>query len=145
MFFLQYLYAFDTSTVKTKVLVSLHRVILSLESPNKFGKSIPEFEETHSSVLGCERRPVSASIISRSCFGSFLVCVYKFSSHYLNNIIFYRQQFGNSSDRITLYLHVTFLRCLICTPAGRWLGSVSQTSELSSSLCFSTVSKCGLQ
>ena len=56
-----------------------------------FGKSIPEFGETHSSVLGCERRPVSASIMSRSCFSSFSVCVYKFSSHYLNNIIFYRQ------------------------------------------------------
>ena len=55
-----------------------------------FGKSIPEFIETHSSVLGCERRPVSASILSRSCFSSFPVCVYKFSSHYLNNIIFYR-------------------------------------------------------
>jgi len=53
--------------------------------------SIPEFGETHSSVLGCERRPVSASIVSRSCFSSFPVCVYKFSSHYLNNIIFYRQ------------------------------------------------------
>ena len=36
-----------------------------------FGKSIPEFGETHSSVLGCERRPVSASIMSRSCFASF--------------------------------------------------------------------------
>jgi len=47
--------------------------------------------KTHSSVLGCERRPVSASIMSRSCFASFLVCVYKFSSHYLNTIIFYRQ------------------------------------------------------
>ena len=56
-----------------------------------FGKSIPEFGETHSSVPGCERRPVSASIMSRSCFASFLVCVYKFSSHYLNNIIFYGQ------------------------------------------------------
>ena len=56
-----------------------------------FGKSIPEFGETYSSVLGCERRPVSASIMSRSCFASFLVCVYKFSSNYLNNIIFYRQ------------------------------------------------------
>jgi len=43
-----------------------------------FGKSIPEFGETHSSVLGCERRPVSASIICRSCFASFPVCVYKF-------------------------------------------------------------------
>jgi len=56
-----------------------------------FGKNIPEFGETHSSVLGCERRPVSASIMSRSCFASFPVCVYKFSSHYLNNITFYRQ------------------------------------------------------
>jgi len=54
----------------------------------QFGKSIPEFGETHSSVFGCERRPVSASIISRSCFAPFPVCVYKFSSHYLNNIIF---------------------------------------------------------
>jgi len=57
----------------------------------QFGKSIPEFGETHSSVLGCERRTVSASIVSRSCFASFPVCVYKFSSHYLNNINFYRQ------------------------------------------------------
>ena len=61
--------------------IYLYRVILSLEAPNKFGKSIPEFGETHSSVLGCERRPVSASIMSRSCFASFLVCVYKFSSY----------------------------------------------------------------
>ena len=68
-----------------------------------FGKSIPESGETYSSVLGCERRPVSASIMRRSCFASFPVCVYKFSSHYLNNIIFYRQYFGTSSDRITLY------------------------------------------
>ena len=52
-----------------------------------FGKRIPEFGETHSSVLGCERRPVSASIMSRSCFASFPVGVFKFSSHYLNNII----------------------------------------------------------
>jgi len=55
-----------------------YRVILSLEVPNKFGKSIPEFGETHSSVLGCERRPVSALIMMRSCFASFPVCVYKF-------------------------------------------------------------------
>jgi len=53
-----------------------------------FGKSIPEFGETHSKVLGCERRPVSASIMSRSCFPSFPVFVYKFLSHYLDNIIF---------------------------------------------------------
>jgi len=50
-------------------------------------KSIPEFGETHSNVLGCERRPVSASIMSRSFFASFPVCVYKFSSHYLKNNI----------------------------------------------------------
>jgi len=60
----------------------------STRQRRQFGKSIPEFEETHPSVLGCERRPVSASIMSRSCFASFPVCVYKFSSRYLNNIIF---------------------------------------------------------
>jgi len=57
---------------------------------SQFGKSIPEFGETHSSVLGCERKPVSASIMSSSCFVSLPVCVYKFSNHYLSNIIFYR-------------------------------------------------------
>jgi hypothetical protein len=55
------------------------------------GKSIPEFGETHSSVLGCERRSVWASTMSRSCFASFPVCVHKLSSHYPNNIAFYRQ------------------------------------------------------
>jgi len=54
-----------------------------------FGKSIPAFGETLSSEFGCERRPVSASIMSWSCFASFPVCLYKFSSHYLNNIIFF--------------------------------------------------------
>ena len=62
--------------------------------PKKFGKSIPEFGEKHSSVLGCERRPVSASIMSRSCFASFPICIYKFSSHYLNNIIFIDNSLG---------------------------------------------------
>ena len=38
-----------------------------------FGKSIPEFGETNSNVLGCETRPVSASIMNRSCFPSFPV------------------------------------------------------------------------
>ena len=57
----------------------------------QFGKSIPEFGETHSNVLGCERRPVSASIMRGSCFASFPICVCKLSSHYLNNIIFHRQ------------------------------------------------------
>jgi len=59
-----------------------------------FGKSIPEFEEMHSSVLGCERRPVSASIMSRSCFASFPVYGYKCSCHYLSNIIFIDNSFG---------------------------------------------------
>jgi len=58
------------------------------------GKSIPKFGETHSSVLGCERRPVSASILSRFCFASFPVCVYKFSSLYLKNIIFIDSSLG---------------------------------------------------
>ena len=58
---------------------------------DNFEKSILESGETHSSVLGCERRTVSASIMSRSCFASFPICVCKCSSHYLGNIIFYRQ------------------------------------------------------
>jgi len=60
-----------------------------------FGKSIPEFGETHSRVLECKRRPVSASIMSRSCFASFPVCVYKFSSHYLNKINFIGNSLGS--------------------------------------------------
>ena len=60
-----------------------------------FGKNIPEFGETHSSVLECERRPVSASVMSRSCFASFSVHVYKFSSHYLNKIIFIDNSLGS--------------------------------------------------
>ena len=59
-----------------------------------FGKSIPEFGEMFSIILGCERRPVSASIMSSSCFASFPVCVYKFLSHYLNNIIFIDNSLG---------------------------------------------------
>jgi len=50
----------------------------SIRQRRHFGKSIPEFGETHSSVLGCERRPVSAWIMSRSYFASFPACVYKF-------------------------------------------------------------------
>ena len=41
--------------------------------------------------IDIERRPFSASIVSRSYFASFPVYVYKFSSLYLSNIIFYRQ------------------------------------------------------
>ena len=69
-------------------------MILSLEAPNKFGKSISEFGETHSSVFGCERRPVSASITRRSCFASFFHFHFSFSSHYLNNIIFIDNNLG---------------------------------------------------
>ena len=71
-----------------------------------FGKNIPEFGERLSIVLGCERRPVSASIVSRSCFASFPVCVYKFSSHYLNNMIFIDNSLGplaRDSPCITAY------------------------------------------
>jgi hypothetical protein len=58
------------------------------------GKVFQKFGETHSSMLGCEKSPVSASIMSGSCFASFPVCVYKFSSHYLNNIIFIDNSLG---------------------------------------------------
>ena len=37
-------------------------------------------------VIDIERKQFSASIMSRSCFASFPVCNYKFSSHYLNNV-----------------------------------------------------------
>ena len=84
------------------IYICIYHVILLLGAP--------EFGETHSSVLGCKRRPVSASIISRSCFPSFPVCVYKYSSHHHNNIMFYRQQFGASSDRITLYIYIYIYR-----------------------------------
>ena len=56
-----------------------------------FGNSIPEFGEMLSNVLGCERRPFSAPIMSRSCFTLFPVFVYKFSSHYLIHKRFNRQ------------------------------------------------------
>jgi hypothetical protein len=92
----------------------LYRVILPLEAPNKFGKSIPEFAEMHSSVLGCERRPVSASIMSRSCFPSFPICVYKFSSHYLNNIIFIDNSLGPLATEslcmcVCVYIYLVFV------------------------------------
>ena len=69
-------------------------MILSLEAQNKFGKSIPEFGEMHSSVLGCEKRPVSASIMSRSSFSSFFSFHFSFSSHYFDNIIFIENSLG---------------------------------------------------
>jgi len=78
-----------------------------------FGKSIPEFGQTHSSVLGCERRPVSASIMSRSCFSSFPVCVCKFSSHYLNNIIFIDHSLGPLATESPCILCIScVIKCL---------------------------------
>jgi len=72
-----------------------------------FGTNISEFGETHSSVLGCERRPVSASIKGRSCFASFPVCVYKFSSHYLNNIIFIDNSLGPlATESSCIYIYI---------------------------------------
>jgi hypothetical protein len=46
-------------------------------------------------VLGCERRPFSTAIMSRSCFASFPVRLCKFSSHYLKNIIFIDNSLGH--------------------------------------------------
>jgi hypothetical protein len=72
--------------------LKINKMYISFQSITTFitqGDSLV-IGETHSSVLGCERRPFSTSITSRSCFASFPVCVYKFSSHYLNNN-FYRQ------------------------------------------------------
>ena len=74
-----------------------------------FGKSIPEFGEKHSSVIGCERRPVSALIMSRSCFASFPVCVYKCSSLYFNNIIFIDNSLGPVATESPC------INCLLCS------------------------------
>ena len=65
-------------TPHNRTILRRHTPKDSSRQRRHFVKNIPEFEETHSSVLGCERRPVSASNMSRSCFGSFPVCVYKF-------------------------------------------------------------------
>ena len=45
-------------------------------------------------MLGSERRQFSASVMSRSCFASYPACVYEFSNHYLNNIIFIDNSLG---------------------------------------------------
>jgi hypothetical protein len=71
--------------LKNKVYKNTPRTIEQLKYA--IGHSIPDFGETHSSVPGCEMRPFSASIMSRSCFASFPVCVYKVSNHCLNKII----------------------------------------------------------
>ena len=83
-----------------------------------FGKSIPEFGETHSNVLGCEKRPVSASIMSRSCFTSFPVCVYKFSSHYLNKVNFIDNSLGPLAMDSP---------CIRCRNRSRWRWNLSES------------------
>ena len=85
-------------------------------------KSIPEFGETHLSVLGCERKPVAASIMSRPCFASFTVCVYKFSSNYFNKIIFIDNSLGplaTESPCISVHsnIHLYPPLCLHSLPA----------------------------
>ena len=86
------MWSINNNFSKSCTVLIIYRMLLSLEDPKKFGKGIPEFGEKHSSVLGCERRPVSSPIMSRSCFISFFFHFhFSFSSHYLNNIIFYRQ------------------------------------------------------
>ena len=78
------------------------------------GKSTAKFGETHSSVLGCERLPVSASVMSRTCFASFSVCVYKFSSHYFNNIIFVHNRLGPLVRDSPCILCISWIiKCLI--------------------------------
>ena len=58
------------------------------------GKVFQNLEKRIQVCLDVKRRPVSASIMSRFCFASFPVRVYKFSSHYLNNIIFIENSLG---------------------------------------------------
>ena len=55
------------------------------------GKVFQNLEKRIQVCLDVKGDPVSASIMSRSYCASFPVCVYKFSSHYLNNVIFYGQ------------------------------------------------------
>ena len=79
-------------------------------SVDTLGKLFQNLDKTHSSVLGCERRPVSASIMSRSCFASFPVCVYKFSSHYLNNIFFIDNNLGPLATESPCIILVEYLQ-----------------------------------
>ena len=61
----------------------LYRVILSLEATNYCGNA----EHRQMQVIG----RVKYIAGDPCCFPSLPVCVYKFSSLYLNNIMFYRQ------------------------------------------------------
>ena len=59
--------------LKGKVYKNTPRTIEQLKDAirQENGKNIPEFGETHSSVLGCERRPVSTSINEQ-----VLICIF---------------------------------------------------------------------
>lgn len=61
---------------------------------NNLGKVFQNLEKNKSSVIEYERRPFLTLVMSRSCFKLLPVYVCKFSSHYLNSIIFCKQQFG---------------------------------------------------
>jgi len=67
---------------------AIHQEIQAV-NVDTLGKVFQNLKKRIPVCLDVKRRPVSASIMSRFCFASFPVCVYKFSSHYLNNIIFY--------------------------------------------------------
>jgi hypothetical protein len=72
-------------------LVSLYPLVLIRD--DSLAKC-PKLMSIKNYDIDIERRPFSASVMSRSCFASFPVCVYKFSSHYLNNIIFIDSSLG---------------------------------------------------
>ena len=101
--------------LKGKVYKNTPRTIVQLKDAirqeieavnvDTLGKVFQNLEKTYSSVLGCERRPVSATSMNRSCFASFPVCVYQFSSHYLNNIIFIDNSLGPLATESPCSLH----------------------------------------
>ena len=67
--------------------------------------------EKHIQVCLDVKGDVSTSIMSRSCFASFLVCVYKFSCYYLNTIIFIDNSLGplaRDSSCILLQVHFSW-------------------------------------
>ena len=74
-----------------------YRVILSLEAPDYC------LMRNTGKCKSLDESNISREGGGPCCSPSLPVCVYKSSSHYLNNVIFYRQQFGASSERITLY------------------------------------------
>jgi hypothetical protein len=71
-------------------------------------------------VLGCEIRPFSASVMGMSCFASFPVCVYKFSSHYLDNIIFIDNSLGPVASESP---------CVMCDIMYMWIAQYRSVFE----------------